>query len=114
MQYVIKVVISAVLIVLISEIGKRNALWSSILASLPLISVLSFIWMYVDTHDTQAIASLSTGVFWMVLPSLVLFLTLPILLHKGVDFWFSLALASGATVVSYFFMMKIMSVFKIL
>jgi hypothetical protein len=36
-----------------------------------------------------------------VLPSLLLFVVLPVLLRLGVGFWWSLAAAVGATVLAY-------------
>ena len=114
MQYAVKVLISAALIVAIAEIGKRNVLAAAVTASLPLISVLAFVWLYLDTRNSAQIASLSSGVFWLVLPSLVLFLVLPFLLHRGMDFWLSLTLACIATVASYLLMIKALTIFKIL
>lgn len=80
MYYLIKVLISAILIVLISEISKRNSLISSILASIPLVSVMAFIWIYIDTKNLETISKLSISIFWLVIPSLILFISLPILL----------------------------------
>jgi hypothetical protein len=62
------------------------------------------IWLYIDTRDVEKIAGLATGIFWLVLPSLVLFVTLPLLLRAGVDFYASLALAIAFTVAAYFAM----------
>jgi hypothetical protein len=100
-QYTAKIAITALLIVAVSEIAKRNSFWAAALASLPITSLLAFIWLYVETGDTGRIAALSQGVFWLVLPSLVLFLALPLLLRAGWSFWPSLAAASGATAVAY-------------
>ena len=87
MLYVIKVLISAGLIVLITELSKRGStLWGGILASLPLTSLLAFIWLYLDTRDATKIASLSWSIFWLVLPSLSLFIALPVLLRRGLHF----------------------------
>ena len=113
-QYVFKVFISAVLIVAIAEMGKRNVLAAAVTASLPLVSVLGFMWLYLDTHNTDQVANLSSGVFWLVIPSLVLFLVLPFLLHRGMDFWLSLFLACVATVISYLLTLKALNLFKIL
>jgi len=55
LQYAIKVALSAVLIVVISEIGKRSSLWSALIASLPLTSLLAFVWLYLDTGDSRAL-----------------------------------------------------------
>ena len=100
-QYVAKVAISAALIVAVSEIAKRSSFWAAALASLPLTSLLAFVWLYVETGDTARIAALSHGVFWLVLPSLVLFLVLPFLVRAGWNFWPSLVVASAATAVAY-------------
>ena len=106
--YVLKVLISAVLIVLISELGKRSSLFGAILASIPAVSVLAFVWMYLDTGETAKVADLAASIFWLVLPSLVLFLILPYLLRQGWDFWLSLLVAVTATVVSYFGMILVL------
>ncbi len=72
--------------VAISEAAKRSTLLGGILASLPLTSLLAFIWLYGETGDTGKIANLSVSIFWYVLPSLVLFVALPILLARGPRF----------------------------
>jgi hypothetical protein len=99
--YTVKVAISAVLIVAISELAKRNSFWAAALASLPVTSLLAFVWLQVETDNTVKIAALSQGIFWLVLPSLVLFLVLPALLRAGWTFWPSLAAAAVATAVAY-------------
>ena len=52
--------------------------FASALASLPLISLLAFMWLYLDTGDVEKVVALSRGIFWLVLPSLVLFIALPL------------------------------------
>jgi hypothetical protein len=99
--YAVKVLISASLVVLVSELAKRSTLAGAVLASIPLVSVLAMIWLYVDTRDVAQVAALSRSVFWLVLPSLVLFVLLPVLLQRGVGFYASLVASIGATVVAY-------------
>jgi hypothetical protein len=74
--YAVKILVSAVLIVLISEIAKRSTLFGALIASIPITSLLAFIWLYLETGDSARIAALSTGVFWLVLPSRI-FVVLP-------------------------------------
>ena len=100
----IKVLITSLLVVAISEIAKRSSLMAGILASIPLVSVLGFIWLYFDTKNVEKITDLSTSIFWLVIPSLALFVILPILLKKGVGFYPSLGIASSVTVVCYYLM----------
>lgn len=104
--YLIKLVVSAVLIVAVSEVAKRSSMFGGLLASLPLISFLGFIWLYIDTRDTEKVAALSWSILWLVIPSLALFIALPLLLKK-LPFAPSLALATlimfgcyGVTVLS--------------
>jgi hypothetical protein len=101
-QYIIKILLTAMVVVAVSEIAKRSTLWGAVLASLPLTSLLAFAWLYVDTHDAQRVADLSREIFWLVLPSLSLFILLPILLRSGWNFWSSLAVACVATAAAYF------------
>ncbi len=53
------------------------------------------------------------GIFWLVLPSLVLFIVLPLLLRGGLGFWLSLGAACFATAAAYFGMVKILGVFGV-
>jgi hypothetical protein len=101
---VIKVGLTAILVVAASDAAKRSTLIGAVLASLPLISVLAMIWLYVDTRDAEKVAAFATGIFWLVLPSLVLFVTLPLLLRGGMGFYPSLALSVALTVAAYFAM----------
>lgn len=108
MQYALKVAISALVIVAVAELAKRSTAAGALLASLPFTSVLAFIWLYADTRSTEQIAGLSLGIFWLVLPSLLLFLVLPWLLRSGWGFWPSLGSAMGATVAAYLLMLAIL------
>ena len=92
---------------LISELSKRSSLLGALLASIPLVSVLAMIWLYADTKDAAQVASLSRSIFWLVLPSLTLFVLLPPLLQRGYSFYLSLAASIGATVVVYYVLIAI-------
>lgn len=100
----LKVFITSVFVVAISETAKRSTFSGAVLASIPLTSVLALIWLYVDTGDREKVASLTQSIFWLVLPSLVFFLALPPLLRRGLDFYTSLGISIGLTVAAYFVM----------
>ena len=112
-QYALKVGLSALIIVVIAEVAKRSTFWAAAVASLPLTSLLAFVWLYLDTGDAQKVAALAGGIFWLVLPSLLLFVLLPLLLRNGLGFWFSLAVSSAATALAYLGMIKLLSMFGI-
>lgn len=100
--YIIKVLLSSVIIVTISEVSKKSSLLGGIFASLPLVSILGIIWLYIDTQNTQQIIELSRSIFWLVIPSLTLFIVLPILLRNGVNFYFALFISITVMVVFYY------------
>ena len=106
-QYVVKIVVTAGLVVLISELSKRSTLLGALLASLPLVSVLAMIWLYAETRDVAQVAVLSRSVFWFVLPSLALFLLLPALLERGYTFYVSLTASIAATIATYYLMIAL-------
>ncbi len=92
--YILKVLISALVIVAVTELAKRgDTLWGGVLASLPLTSLLAFLWLYGETGDATRVAALSWSIFWLVLPSLTLFVTLPLLIRAGFGFPSSLCIA---------------------
>jgi hypothetical protein len=109
----VKVFVTAVLVVAIAETAKRSTVLGGIIASLPLTSLLAMIWLYGETGDTAKVASLATSIFWYVLPSLVLFLALPMLLGRGVGFWLSLFIASALTFAAYLLMTAILPRFGV-
>ena len=98
---VIKALISGVIIAAASEAAKRSPAIGAIILSLPLTSILAFIWLWRDTSDTERISALAQSTFWFVLPSLPLFLVLPVLLRSGAGFWASLGLSCLVTVLLY-------------
>lgn len=112
-QIAIKVAITAAVVVAVSEVARRSSLWGAVLASLPLTSLLAFVWLYLDTGNTQGIASLSQSIFWLVLASLPLFLVLPLLLRAGWAFWPSLGAACAITVGAYFALVWILGRFHV-
>src|SRR6056297_1537224 len=110
---ILKTTISAIIIVAISEISKRSSVIGAILASLPLVSFLGMIWLYIDTNSKQQVAKLSKSVFWMVIPSLSLFIILPQLLKTELNFYLSLFISTVIMIIIYFLMIYILQKFGI-
>jgi hypothetical protein len=106
---VIKIIVTTVLVVAISEIAKRSSFVGALLASVPLISVLALLWLYIDTQDISKVTALTTSIFWLVLPSLALFVTLPLLLKQGLHFYLSLGISVGFTAGCYWLMITVLN-----
>lgn len=109
--YIVKIIITALIIVLVSEISKRLPLLGSLIASLPLISVLGMIWIFQETKDSQKLISHAEGTFWYVLPSLPMFLVMPWMMKKGISFYLSLGTGILLTIILYVIMTKLLSRF---
>jgi len=111
--YITKIAITTVLIVAISEIAKRSSFAGAILASIPIVSVLAMLWLYVDTRDVEKVSALASSIFWLVLPSLVLFVSLPLLLKQGLHFYTSIGLSIVFTIGAYWAMVLVLHYFGV-
>lgn len=101
MRLLVKILITSLIIVGISELAKRYSWLAAILAALPITSILAMIWLYWDTRDVGKISELSYGILWAVLPSLLFFWVLPQLLKLGLRFPVALVSASIAMAIMY-------------
>jgi hypothetical protein len=106
---ILKYLVSAALVVAISEAAKRYSLLGALLASLPIVSLLAMAWLYFETRDARALADFSAGVFWYVLPSLLLFALLPLLIRQGLALHWALAISVAATVGAFFLMSRLLA-----
>ena len=109
MPYLMKILLSAMIVLAISEITKRFGFWGSLLASLPILSVISMVWIYMDTKDIPRISAFSIQVFWFVIPSLGLFLTLPWFLAR---YTFPLSL-TFACLIAVFMYIVLLGLFRL-
>jgi hypothetical protein len=96
----LKAVISGVVVAAASELARRSSLLGAVLISLPLVSILAMIWLYRDTRDVGEVSALSWSILWVILPSVVFFVVLPLAL-RTFSFWVSLPLACAATAAAY-------------
>ena len=101
MQFLVKVLVSALVIAGASELARRYSVIGALLVSLPLTSILAMIWLWRDGVPAAQIADFSSSIFWLVLPSLLLFIVTPLMLRAGYGFWSSLGAGCALTVLGY-------------
>ena len=102
MYFIVKIFTSALVIALVSELSKKSTFLAAFLVSLPLISIISFIWIYLDTKDLNRLSQMSYEVFWLVIPSLVFFLAFPYAIKQGLTFLaFPYAIKQGLTFLAF-------------
>ncbi|MGE0408812.1 MAG: DUF3147 family protein [Amphiplicatus sp.] len=109
----VKAVISALLILAVSEIAKRSPALGALVASMPLISVLGMVWLWRDTQDATRLADHAQATFWYVLPSLPMFQLIPFMLRAGAPFWLALIAGIGLTAALYLAMTAILARFGV-
>lgn len=97
----IKAALSGAIIAIASEVARRWPGWGALIVSLPLVSVLAMIWLWRDTRDPARLAAHAEATFWFVLPSLPMFLLVPLMLRQGYAFWLALLAGCVLTMVLY-------------
>lgn len=111
-QFLLKVLISALLIAGASELGKRSTVAGAVLVSLPLTSLLAMLWLWYETRDPLRLADFSLDILWLVIPSLALFAVLALMLRAGTGFWWSMIAAIAATLLAYGFSLLVLGRLK--
>ncbi|MAF29029.1 MAG: hypothetical protein CL820_04930 [Croceicoccus sp.] len=99
-----KALLAGVMIAAIAEIGRRLPTLGALVASLPLVSVLGMIFLWHARPDAENMARHAEATFWYVLPSLPMFLLIPVLLRHGMAFWLALGAGCLLTVTLYLLM----------
>ncbi len=97
---VTKYLITAAVVVLISEFAKRSDKLGGLIAALPMVTVLTLIWLYVEKQPEAKIANHAWYTFWYVVPTLPMFLIFPFLLPR-IGFWPTLLASVVITVVCF-------------
>lgn len=95
-----KYLITAAVVVLVSELAKRSDKLGGLVAALPLVTFLTLIWLYVENQPTDKIANHAWYTFWYVIPTLPMFLVFPVLLPRF-GFWLSLMACVFITIGSF-------------
>ena len=95
-----KYALTALAVVLVSELAKRSDKLGALVAALPLISILSLIWLHLENQSSEKIANHAWYTFWYVLPTLPMFLAFPLLLPR-LGFWPALLACMVISVVCF-------------
>lgn len=93
-----KYFLTAGFIMMISEVAKRSERLGALITALPLVTLATLIWLYLERQPADRIASYASYTFWYVLPTLPMFILFPLLLPRF-GFWVSLAIGIGLTTV---------------
>ena len=95
-----KYLITAAVVIIVSEVAKRSDRLGSFIAALPLVTLLVMIWLYVDKQPQSKIANHAWYTFWYVVPTLPMFLAFPFLLPRF-GFWLTMLAGVGISVACF-------------
>ena len=88
---VVKLLVTAAIIVIVNKVQLFNDRISALLIALPFTSIIAMVWMHQARQSPERIANHAEGTFWFVLPTLPMFLIMPWMLRHGWGFWATLA-----------------------
>jgi hypothetical protein len=95
-----KYLMTAAIVVLVTEVAKRSDKLGGFVAALPLITILSLIWLYIENQTLEKIGNHAWYTFWYVIPTLPMFLFFPQLLSRF-GFWPSLLIFVTMTIIFF-------------
>ncbi len=101
MNPLLKYALTALLVVIASELAKRSDRLGALITALPLVTVLTMTWLFAERQGNEKIASHAYYTFWYVLPTLPMFLVMPRLLRQGWGYWPALGMGVVVTFVSF-------------
>lgn len=107
-----KYLLTAGMVVFISEAAKRSDRLGGFIAALPLMTLLTLVWLYIENQPEEKIANHAYYTFWYVIPTLPMFLLFPYLLPK-LGFWMTMGACVVATIICFGFFALMMKGFGI-
>jgi F0F1-type ATP synthase assembly protein I len=106
-MFLLKAIVSGLLIALASELGRRSPALGGMVSALPLVSLITLLWIWRGGATTAELETYARSNFWFVLPTIPLFLVFAALLKGGWSFWPALAAAVALTLLLYVAMMAL-------
>ncbi len=107
-----KYLLTAGMVVFISEVAKRSDRMGGFIAALPLMTLLTLVWLYVENQPEEKIANHAYYTFWYVIPTLPMFLLFPYLLPR-IGFWLTMSASVVLTIICFGLFALVMKIFGI-
>ncbi len=95
-----KYLITAMVVVIVSELAKRSDKLGALIAALPMVTILALIWLHIETNSAEKVSNHAWYTFWYVVPTLPMFLAFPWIIPR-LGFWGALAASAVITLICY-------------
>lgn len=105
--FITKILISAIIIATVSEIAKKYTLLGGLIAAMPITTLLSMIWIYLDKKDPVLISNFLISVVYGTILSFSFFICAIFLLKRGINFYFTLTISLVVLCTGAYFYQKI-------
>lgn len=112
MPIIVKYLVTAAVIVLVSETAKRSDQLGALIASLPFVTFMVLIWLHLEHQPSEKISNHAYLTFWYVVPTLPMFLVFPYLYHN-LGFWPALGCCAMLTVGLFFLWAQLLKQFGV-
>lgn len=107
MEFLLKAVISGILVATVSTVAQRNATLAALLMGIPFTAFLAMIFMYFAGVDAETFSKFSFETVYFVLTSLVFFVIFGLMISH-IGFWYSMLLGSAVTIILYNLILRIL------
>jgi hypothetical protein len=99
---IVKIIISAIIIGVITEFSRRYPQQGGIIAALPIVSLLSILWLYTQGEQIDKLSKFAIGVVWGLPGTVVMLLIIGIALKHSIHLFASLGLGFAGWLILYF------------
>jgi len=101
LSFIAKAAFSGIMVALVTVIARRHPGWGGLLAALPITSLLAIGLLWMETHDANRTADLTSSVLAFIIPSIPFFIALPLMLRAGMNFWLAMAIGIAGMLALY-------------
>ena len=108
MIYFIKIIVAVLVIVLVTELSKKDTKLAALLLALPIISFTAYTMIWFESKDTDKIAKLANENFIYVLPVIPVLPLLSWMLKNGFGYFTSLIMVTILMIILFYLLQKIL------
>lgn len=118
MNPILKYLITAGIIVIVSEVAKKSDKLGAFIVAMPMVTILAMVWIFMDTGQEQGdkvrkLSDHAAYTFWYVVPTLPMFLVMPLLFKKGIHFSFVMVIYCLGTFAIFYVWAKLLEKFGV-
>jgi len=108
MAYLIKIIVASLVIVLVTELSKKDTKLAALLLALPIISFTAYTMIWFESKDADRIAKLANENFIYVLPVMPVLPLFSWLLKHGFGYFTSMIMVIIIMIILFYLLQKVL------